>query len=484
MHPLDRLRRADAGDDVLALRVQEELAVELPLAGRRVPREADARSGRVAAVPEHHLHDVHGGPEILGNVVRPAVDVRTRRVPGVEHRAVGAAQLVFWLLRERPVGLVLVDGLERRDELAQVVGGEIDVVRDTARGLEIGQCLLEAMPVDAVDHLAVHLEEPPVRVERECTRFLIPAVSTKRQGIPAISTSSSTGSTVVPATLSTTTRWSPATLFSRLDLPTFGFPSSATRRGPRCGASPLPPRAAPRRSRRACPPTRDRGSRTPGTAPQAQRPQQCGISLTAVVVDLVRHQHDGSPTAPQHLHDLVVGVGSADGGVDDEHDDVRLDHGPLGLGRDQRRHPAGALVPTAGVDEQELPATPVRLVADAVPGHSRHVLDHRLAPADDPVDQRRLPDVGPTDHRHHRQHDVGLVVRLGEVLQLEAEAPQRLGRERLDVAVGVEIVELALELPVVRADQHRLVALGLVGSRRPSGIPGTAAALLVTHVSS
>ncbi len=167
VHPLDRLGRADAGDDVLALRVQEELAVELPLAGRRVPREADARSGRVAAVPEHHLHDVHGGPEILGNVVRPAVDVRTRRVPGVEDGAVGAAQLVSRLLRERPVGLVLVDGLERRDELAQVVGGEIDVVRDTARGLEIGQCLLEAMPVDAVDHLAVHLEEPPVRVERE-----------------------------------------------------------------------------------------------------------------------------------------------------------------------------------------------------------------------------------------------------------------------------------------------------------------------------
>ena len=40
-------------------------------------------------------------------------------------------------------------------------------MRDAARRLEVGECLLEAMPVDAVDHLAVHLDEPAVRVERE-----------------------------------------------------------------------------------------------------------------------------------------------------------------------------------------------------------------------------------------------------------------------------------------------------------------------------
>ena len=48
-HLLDRLRRADAGDDVLALRVDEELAVDARLAGGRVAREADA--GRRAARP-------------------------------------------------------------------------------------------------------------------------------------------------------------------------------------------------------------------------------------------------------------------------------------------------------------------------------------------------------------------------------------------------------------------------------------------------
>ena len=38
----------------------------------------------------------------------------------------------------------------------------------------------------------------------------------------------------------------------------------------------------------------------------------------------------------------------------------------------------------------EPPAGPLRVVGDAVPGHAGHVLDHRLAPAEDAVDERRL----------------------------------------------------------------------------------------------
>ncbi len=45
-HACDRLRRADAGDDVLALGVAQELAVEDALARRRIAREADARARR------------------------------------------------------------------------------------------------------------------------------------------------------------------------------------------------------------------------------------------------------------------------------------------------------------------------------------------------------------------------------------------------------------------------------------------------------
>ncbi len=42
---LDRVGRADAGDDVLALGVHQVLAVEALLAGGGVARERDARAG-------------------------------------------------------------------------------------------------------------------------------------------------------------------------------------------------------------------------------------------------------------------------------------------------------------------------------------------------------------------------------------------------------------------------------------------------------
>src|SRR5205085_12207026 len=51
-HAHERLGRADSGDDVLALRVREELAVEALLARRRVAREADAGAGGLALVAE------------------------------------------------------------------------------------------------------------------------------------------------------------------------------------------------------------------------------------------------------------------------------------------------------------------------------------------------------------------------------------------------------------------------------------------------
>ena len=77
----DRLRRPDAGDDVLALRVDQELAVELLRAGRGVAREADARGRTVARVAEdHHLY-VDGGADVIGDVVDAPVFDRARVHP-------------------------------------------------------------------------------------------------------------------------------------------------------------------------------------------------------------------------------------------------------------------------------------------------------------------------------------------------------------------------------------------------------------------
>ncbi len=185
VHPLDRLRRADSRDDVLALRVLEELAVELALARGRVAREADAGAGAVALVAEDHLDDVDGGAEVVRNVVGAPVDLGTRRVPGLEDGAHGLLELGPRILRERAAGLGRVRVLERLDQLAEVGGGQLDVLLHAARRLHVRQRLLEAVPLDAVDHLAVHLDQPPVgvvgealvagRLRQPCDRLVVEA---------------------------------------------------------------------------------------------------------------------------------------------------------------------------------------------------------------------------------------------------------------------------------------------------------------------
>ena len=155
------------GDDVLALRVAEVLAEEPRLARRRVAAEADARRRALAHVPEHHLDDVDRRPDVVRDPVRAPVDLRARRVPGVEDRADCARQLLARVLREAPSGALLVDLLERRDQPAQVLGGQLDVLVDAPRALQVGERVLEEIGVDAVDDLAVHLDQPAVGVVGE-----------------------------------------------------------------------------------------------------------------------------------------------------------------------------------------------------------------------------------------------------------------------------------------------------------------------------
>ncbi len=136
-----------------------------PVDGSRVKQTPVAEL--VALVAEDHLHDVHRGADVVGDAVRPPVHVRARVLPRLEHGDHCAAQLLARVLRELVRRLLQIDLLERLDELREIVGGEIDVLLHAALALEIAERLLEAMSVDAVDDLAVHLDEPPVRVACE-----------------------------------------------------------------------------------------------------------------------------------------------------------------------------------------------------------------------------------------------------------------------------------------------------------------------------
>jgi hypothetical protein len=131
---------------------------------------------------------------------------------------------------------------------------------------------------------------------------------------------------------------------------------------------------------------------------QPEVPQARGLGLGALVVDLVRGQHDRLLSRAQQADDLLVDVGDADRRVDDEQHGVGDLDRDLRLRGDALGEAAGVGVPAAGVDDGEGTAVPDRVVRDAVAGHTGHVLDDGFAPADDAVDQSRLADVGTPDH--------------------------------------------------------------------------------------
>ena len=89
----DRLRRPRARHDVLALRVEQILPVERPLAGGRIPAERDAGPGVLPEVAEDHGHDVDRRAHRVGDVVQLPVVDRPARVPALEHRGDRAPQL-------------------------------------------------------------------------------------------------------------------------------------------------------------------------------------------------------------------------------------------------------------------------------------------------------------------------------------------------------------------------------------------------------
>ena len=137
-----------------------------------------------------------------------------------------------------------------------------------------------------------------------CTRRRMPAVSTNVQVSRRSSISSSTGSRVVPATSSTTTRSEPATLFSREDLPTFGRPTSATRRGPRAAPSRARTRrAAPRAASSRSPVPRPCSAETGCGSPRPRAHRQVASASPRGAVHLVGAQHDGLAGPAQQLDD-------------------------------------------------------------------------------------------------------------------------------------------------------------------------------------
>ena len=167
LHHRDRLGGADAGDDVLALRVHEELAVEDVLTRGVVAGEGDAGAGVLAHVAVgHRLHVDRGAVEAL-DLLDAAVLDRAVAVPRAEHGLDGVLELQQRVLREVGADLVLVDLLVLGDELDEAFGRDLGVFLDAVLGLDRAERVLELVVVDAHDDVAEHVDQAAVRVVGE-----------------------------------------------------------------------------------------------------------------------------------------------------------------------------------------------------------------------------------------------------------------------------------------------------------------------------
>ena len=164
---VQRQRVADAGDDVLALRVGQVVAVRAGLPGRRVAGESHSGAAGVAEVAEHHGADVHRGAEVLRDAFAAPVQPGPVGVPGVEDRVDRQVQLFPRVLREFVAGMLADCLLERVDQAFQVVDVQFQVTGHPFCGFGLVQRVGEHLARHFQHRLAEHLQQPPVGIPGE-----------------------------------------------------------------------------------------------------------------------------------------------------------------------------------------------------------------------------------------------------------------------------------------------------------------------------
>ena len=100
---------AGAGDHVLALGVDQVVALELVLAGGDVAGGGHAGGRATPHVAEHHGDDVHRGAEVVGDAGGAPVVVGALALPRAEHRLGRQPELLDRVVRELAARLLADD---------------------------------------------------------------------------------------------------------------------------------------------------------------------------------------------------------------------------------------------------------------------------------------------------------------------------------------------------------------------------------------
>ena len=167
-------RVADPGHHVLALGVDQEVAVFPLVAAGRIAGEGDTGSGVVVAVAEHHGLHVDGSAEIMGNAFADPVGHGAGAVPGFEYGRDGAGELVGRLLGKGMAGGVLHDLLVGLAQVAEGPRRDLGITLHPRLQLGVLEGVVEAGPVDAQHDPPVHGDKAAVGVVGEAlvTRLL------------------------------------------------------------------------------------------------------------------------------------------------------------------------------------------------------------------------------------------------------------------------------------------------------------------------
>ncbi len=165
--PRQRLGVPDPRHHVLALCVDQEVAVLADRTGRRVAGEADPGTGVVVAIAEDHRLDVDRGTEVVGDPLLHPVGHRPGTVPRGEDGLDRPPQLLVRILREGRTGVAFDDLLVGVDQVAQQLDGDPGVRRGPGQLLGRVEQRVEFLPGDVQHDPAVHRDEAPVRVVGE-----------------------------------------------------------------------------------------------------------------------------------------------------------------------------------------------------------------------------------------------------------------------------------------------------------------------------
>ncbi len=172
---VDRGRRADTRDDVLALGVGQVFPVKAVLTVAGVAREGDAGGGVIAHVPEHHGLHVDGGAPLVGDALDASVADGPLAVPGGEDRVDAAPELLVGVVRELLAQDLADFGFERLAENLEVVRRHIGIQRVAPLLLHLVHDPFE-LPADALillrldtacllhHDVGIHHEQPSIGV--------------------------------------------------------------------------------------------------------------------------------------------------------------------------------------------------------------------------------------------------------------------------------------------------------------------------------